>query len=100
PRARSTGSCARMSNVLEHTKQQEIGALGRLGWTLSRTQETTGVNRPTFRLDDSHEPPSDIPGTIRTRPEYKRTLPFASRPKWYDNFTQRRSPNRPCANPT
>jgi hypothetical protein len=31
-----------MSNVLEHTKQQEILALGRLGWTLSRIQETTG----------------------------------------------------------
>src|SRR5919109_5065069 len=37
-----------MSNVLEHTKQQQILALGRLGWTLSRIQQTTGVRRETI----------------------------------------------------
>ena len=37
-----------MSNVLEHAKQQQILALGRLGWTLSRIQETTGVRRETI----------------------------------------------------
>jgi hypothetical protein len=36
-----------MSNVLDHTTQQQILALGRLGWTLSRIQETTGVRRET-----------------------------------------------------
>src|SRR5687767_15415514 len=37
-----------MSNVLEHATQQQILALGRLGWTLSRIQETTGVRRGTI----------------------------------------------------
>jgi transposase len=37
-----------MSNVLKHTKQQQILALGRLGWTLARIQETTGVRRETI----------------------------------------------------
>ena len=37
-----------MSNVLEHTKQQQVVALGRLGWTLSRIQATTGIRRETI----------------------------------------------------
>jgi hypothetical protein len=37
-----------MSNVLEHTTQQQILALGRLGWTLSRIQAATGVRRETI----------------------------------------------------
>src|SRR5918996_573098 len=37
-----------MGNVLGHTKQQEIRALGRLGWTLSRIEQTTGVRRETI----------------------------------------------------
>src|SRR5678815_5252351 len=37
-----------MSNVLEHTKQQQVLALGRLGWTLSRIQEATGIRRETI----------------------------------------------------
>jgi len=36
-----------MSNVLDDTTQQQIHALGRLGWTLSRIQQTTGVRRET-----------------------------------------------------
>lgn len=36
-----------MSNVLDHTKQQQVLALGRLGWTLSRIQQTTGIRRET-----------------------------------------------------
>jgi transposase len=36
-----------MSNVLDHSKQQQILTLGRLGWTLLRIQETTGVRRET-----------------------------------------------------
>jgi len=36
-----------MSNVLDHQKQHEVLALGRLGWTLSRIAEATGVHRVT-----------------------------------------------------
>src|SRR6267142_1793793 len=37
-----------MSNVLDHDTQQQIRALGRLGWTLSRIQEATGIRRETI----------------------------------------------------
>ena len=37
-----------MSNVLDNEKQQQIRALGRLGWTLSRIQEATGIRRETI----------------------------------------------------
>jgi transposase len=37
-----------MSNVLDYSKQQQILALGRLGWTLSRIQQMTGVRRETI----------------------------------------------------
>jgi hypothetical protein len=36
-----------MSNVLDDQKQQQICALGGLGWTLSRIQHTTGIRRET-----------------------------------------------------
>jgi transposase len=36
-----------MGNVLDNDKQQQIRALGRLGWTLSRIQEATGIRRET-----------------------------------------------------
>lgn len=36
-----------MSNVLDQTTQQQILALGRLGWTLKRIEQTTGVRRET-----------------------------------------------------
>ena len=36
-----------MGNVLDDEKQQRICALGRLGWTLSRIQATTGIRRET-----------------------------------------------------
>jgi len=36
-----------MGNVLDTEKQQQILALGRLGWTLSRIADTTGVHRVT-----------------------------------------------------
>src|SRR6266550_9625101 len=43
-----------MSNVLDNDTQQQIRALGRLGWTLSRIQEATGVRRETVqRLSES-----------------------------------------------
>ncbi len=37
-----------MSNVLDDEKQVQIRALGRLGWTLSRIQEATGIRRETI----------------------------------------------------
>ena len=46
-RAQNAGSVASMSNVLGDTTRQQILALGRLGWTLSRIQQTTGVRRET-----------------------------------------------------
>ena len=36
-----------MSNVLEQHTQEQVLALGRLGWTLSRIGEATGVHRVT-----------------------------------------------------
>src|SRR6188768_2858921 len=37
-----------MSNALDDEKQQQIRALGRLGWTLSRIEEATGIRRETI----------------------------------------------------
>jgi hypothetical protein len=45
--AQNAGSVADMSNVLGDTARQQIPALSRLGWTLSRIQRTTGVRRET-----------------------------------------------------
>ncbi len=36
-----------MANVLDSEKQQQILALGRLGWTLRRIEQETGVRRET-----------------------------------------------------
>jgi len=36
-----------MSNVLNEEKKQQVIALGRLGWTLRRIEEATGVRRET-----------------------------------------------------
>lgn len=36
-----------MSNVLSDHKQQQVQALGRLGWSLRRIQAATGVRRET-----------------------------------------------------
>jgi transposase len=40
-------SFARMSNVLEPTKQQQVLALGQLGWPVSRIATAVGVDRAT-----------------------------------------------------
>jgi hypothetical protein len=37
-----------MSNVLDETKQQQVIALGRLGWSLRRIETATGVRRETI----------------------------------------------------
>jgi hypothetical protein len=36
-----------MSNVLSDEKKQQVIALGRLGWTLRRIEQATGVRRET-----------------------------------------------------
>ena len=36
-----------MSNVLSDEKEQQVIALGRLGWSLRRIEEATGVRRET-----------------------------------------------------
>jgi transposase len=36
-----------MANVLKHEKKQQVVALGRLGWSLRRIEESTGVRRET-----------------------------------------------------
>jgi hypothetical protein len=44
---RNAGSVAGMSNVLDQTKQQQILALGRLGWSLRRIEQAVSVRRET-----------------------------------------------------
>ena len=36
-----------MGNVLERTKQEQVLALGRLGWSLRKIEAATGVRRET-----------------------------------------------------
>ena len=36
-----------MGNVLDHDKQHQVLGLGRLGWSLRRIEEATGVRRET-----------------------------------------------------
>jgi hypothetical protein len=45
--ARNACSVAAMSNVLGENKQQQVLALGRLGWSLRRIEEATDVRRET-----------------------------------------------------
>src|SRR4030095_9078256 len=64
-----------MSNVLEHSKQQQILALGRLGWTLSRIQEATGVRRETL---SGYLKAAVIPVRGRGRPSESKPKPAIS----------------------
>jgi transposase len=66
-----------MSNVLAHTQQQQILALGRLGWTLSRIQETTGVRRETI---SGYLRAAGIPVRRRGRPSESKPKPAISPP--------------------
>jgi len=59
-----------MSNVLDQTTQQQILALGRLGWTLSRIEETTGVRRETI---SGYLKAAGIPVRRRGRPSEARS---------------------------
>src|SRR6187551_1769671 len=66
-----------MSNVLDHTKQQQVLALGRLGWTLSRIQQTTGVRRETI---SGYLKAAGIPVRGRGRPSESKSKPAISPP--------------------
>jgi transposase len=64
-----------MSNVLGDTTQQQILALGRLGWTLSRIQQTTGVRRETI---SGYLKAAGIPVRGRGRPSESKPKPAIS----------------------
>jgi transposase len=74
-RARNAGSVAAMSNVLDDDRQQQIRALGRLGWTLSRIQRTTGVRRETI---SGYLKAAGIPVRGRGRPSESKPKPAIS----------------------
>src|SRR6186997_2650125 len=64
-----------MSNVLDHTTQQQILTLGRLGWTLSRIEATTGVRRETI---SGYLKAAGIPVRRRGRPREATAKPAIS----------------------
>ena len=61
-----------MSNVLDQTTQQQILALGRLGWTLKRIEQTTGVRRETV---SGYLKAAGIPVRGRGRPSEAKSKP-------------------------
>jgi len=67
-----------MSNVLDHTTQQQILSLGRLGWTLSRIQQTTGVRRETI---SGYLKAAGIAVRGRGRPSESKSKPAISPPE-------------------
>jgi transposase len=73
--ARNAGSVAGMSNVLDDDRQQQIRALGRLGWTLFRIQEATGVRRETI---SGYLKAAGIPVRGRGRPSESKPKPAIS----------------------
>jgi transposase len=66
-----------MSNVLGDTTRHQILALGRLGWTLSRIEQTTGVRRETI---SGYLKAAGIPVRGRGRPSESRAKPAISPP--------------------
>src|SRR5829696_2921531 len=66
-----------MSNVLGDTTRQQILALGRLGWTLSRIQQTTGVRRETV---SGYLKAAGLPVRGRGRPSESKAKPAIAPP--------------------
>src|SRR5439155_9185655 len=64
-----------MSNVLDDATQQQLRALGRLGWTLSRIEETTGIRRETI---SGHLRAAGIAVRGRGRPSESKPKPAIS----------------------
>ena len=73
-----------MSNVLDYEKQQQILALGRSGWTVSRIADLTAV--PLLIIDDlgmrklPHTAAEDLLEVIMRRYERASTLLTSNRP--------------------
>jgi transposase len=67
-----------MSNVLGDIKRQQVLTLGRLGWTLSRIQQTTGVRRETI---SGYLKAAGIPVRARGRPSESKSKPAISPPE-------------------
>lgn len=74
-RAENACSYVGMGNVLDDTKQQQICALGRLGWTLSRIQAETGRRRETV---SAYLKAAGIPVRGRGRPSEATAKPAIS----------------------
>ena len=56
-------SVGAMGNVLDPNKQQQVVALGRLGWSLRRIEQATGVRRETVSgYRDRHRLPVGLTG--------------------------------------
>ena len=69
------GSFARMGNVLEPTKQQQILALAQLGWPVSRAATAIGVDRETVTR---HVRAARLPVRRRGRPSEASAKPAIS----------------------
>ena len=81
-------------NVLNDHKREQVLALGRLGWTLRRIEQATGVRRETVSAYlkaagvrvrrpgwRRRHPPDPNPASMR-RPAVSTTLFFAFQPPW------------------
>ena len=64
-RQRALWSAAGMANVLSDEKKQQILALGRLGWSLRKIEEATGVRVPESYAVNEKMAPMERPTTIR-----------------------------------
>src|SRR5882672_671652 len=82
-----------MSNVLDNDTQQQIRALGRLGWTLSRIQEATGIRRETV---SGYLKAAFIAVRSRGRPSESKAKPAISEEVSTDSGGQNRPPGRRC----
>ena len=89
-----------MTNILGDDKQQQVLALGRLGWPLRRIEAATGVRRETasaylkaagipVRLPRQRRPPAAKPASEVS------TDPAASPPVWSPCRRGRRPPAGP-----
>src|SRR5688500_8359175 len=100
-----------MSNVLESYKQQQILALGRLGWTLQRIAQATGVHRVTVgeylraagiavrgrgRPSEGPAKPTISGGVVSTDPTSKPTF---STPKVSTDWAPARRPSPSACEP-
>ena len=74
-----------MSNALDEQEQQQICALGRLGWPLLRIQRATGVRRETV---SGYLKAAGIPVRGRGRPSEGRAKPAITEAVSTDSATK------------